>query len=515
MPFSEKLLRLMLLENVSNVKLAKSINVDPSLVSRWKKGERVPTRDSEHLLALATYFAEGAKAEYQIRQIFEMTDKAFSIHNNPSTSFMADAIYDWLCVPADNRAMMDSFIKHLSGFGENDDHSSVPAPSISGSSLSGNGRVFIDSNGRRAAIMALFSMMEQFEKYGEILIFSDENLDWLTGDPEFYRRFLLTFNRLVKHGIRVKLMYPYRRGRANFGDFVEAWLPLYVSGCVQPFCCAKYRDNIFQQFLMAVPGVGAILSQSVAGSKNIPSVLITDTAGVNAVLGEFDTLLDMCVPGMDICQSQDAIFTAEKMKDYWSSIGSIFYIGSVLPMVTAPGHFVYDVIRLANLDGPAARTIACSLKDRADRFIASLRENTCVAMAPLSKPEDVLAGKVTLSNSSMFFGQEIKYTPEYYIKHLEHLAGIMNKYSNYRFQVIDDWDTNLLIMAKVGAGTIISKTSAPPLTFFTEYALYPEITETLYDYLERLYEKIPAEKKTRKYNLYRIESLIKELKNGI
>mgnify|MGYP001118849938 FL=1 len=43
--------------DIRSNKLAKAINVDPSLISRWKTGKRKISHESNHLKAMADYFS--------------------------------------------------------------------------------------------------------------------------------------------------------------------------------------------------------------------------------------------------------------------------------------------------------------------------------------------------------------------------------------------------------------------------------------------------------------------------
>lgn len=65
MYFEQKLNALMHLFKLSNSKLARGINVDPSLVSRWKSGERQMSPASPHVPAIASYFLRLNAYHYQ------------------------------------------------------------------------------------------------------------------------------------------------------------------------------------------------------------------------------------------------------------------------------------------------------------------------------------------------------------------------------------------------------------------------------------------------------------------
>lgn len=63
--FKEKLKLLTDLFKISNSQLARGINVDASLISRWKSGQRKISRNSPHIAAIAAYFIQLNAYQYQ------------------------------------------------------------------------------------------------------------------------------------------------------------------------------------------------------------------------------------------------------------------------------------------------------------------------------------------------------------------------------------------------------------------------------------------------------------------
>jgi len=73
MDFGKKLSLLMSVLSVSNGALAKALSVDPSLISRWRSGSRIPAKDSGYIEMIASYLVEHAKMEHQKLAICEIT----------------------------------------------------------------------------------------------------------------------------------------------------------------------------------------------------------------------------------------------------------------------------------------------------------------------------------------------------------------------------------------------------------------------------------------------------------
>lgn len=73
--FSTCISQLLNILNVSSNKLAKSINVDPSLVSRWKTGKRKISDESSYLKPMADHFSDKIFNDYQKTSIINIASK--------------------------------------------------------------------------------------------------------------------------------------------------------------------------------------------------------------------------------------------------------------------------------------------------------------------------------------------------------------------------------------------------------------------------------------------------------
>ena len=73
--FSICISQLLNILNVSSNKLAKSINVDPSLISRWRTGKRTISYESNYLKPIANFFSDNILNDYQKTSIINIPSK--------------------------------------------------------------------------------------------------------------------------------------------------------------------------------------------------------------------------------------------------------------------------------------------------------------------------------------------------------------------------------------------------------------------------------------------------------
>ena len=96
MNFDQKLTTLMNLFKISNSKLARSINVDASLVSRWKSGERKISLNSPHIPMLANYFLHINAYHYQKEYLDKIIAARLPEKERQDDASRVHVLADWL-----------------------------------------------------------------------------------------------------------------------------------------------------------------------------------------------------------------------------------------------------------------------------------------------------------------------------------------------------------------------------------------------------------------------------------
>lgn len=114
MTFAEKLDLLMNVTNTSNSMLARSISMDPSFISRLRRGTRTPARNVNYILAMAEYFNRSCHAEYQKAALREAMKSSF-INQPQETCDMVELLNKWL--KEEDKASTDSINEFLNDLG--------------------------------------------------------------------------------------------------------------------------------------------------------------------------------------------------------------------------------------------------------------------------------------------------------------------------------------------------------------------------------------------------------------
>lgn len=113
MQFYQKLDFLMNITNTSNSVLGQKLKLDPSYISRLRRGQRNALKDENIIASMAEYFAHYCIADYQLKSISDALNISKAILNS---SELQPSIAKWLINEKPNEVkavgdFMDNFIE--------------------------------------------------------------------------------------------------------------------------------------------------------------------------------------------------------------------------------------------------------------------------------------------------------------------------------------------------------------------------------------------------------------------
>lgn len=127
----------------------------------------------------------------------------------------------------------------------------------------------------------------------ELLLYSDEEMDWLVEDADFHLKWITLMTASVNHGIHIKIIHNIERDIPEMFEAIKSWLPLYMSGMIEPYYCTEKHENRFLHTLFLCPEVACI---SAFHGTEAPSERFyhyyTDKKFLNCRYQTFDSLLN-------------------------------------------------------------------------------------------------------------------------------------------------------------------------------------------------------------------------------
>ncbi|MBP8640126.1 MAG: hypothetical protein KBI01_04405 [Oscillospiraceae bacterium] len=234
MRFFEKLDFLMNITNTSNSALALNIKLDPSHISRLRRGERNPLKNEACIGAMAAYFARHCDQEYQQRALAE----ALNLSAFPrEESKLSASISQWLSLKS--KTEIDTVESFLSGLVNLKNRQAITGAEGSRSAAvekqNNDTCVFLGVAGKRRAVIEFLSDVIAKGKPQTILLFSDEATDWMTDDREFAMQWGYLMAQFLSGGGKIKVIHTVSRDLDEMLSAISQWMPLYMLGAIEPY----------------------------------------------------------------------------------------------------------------------------------------------------------------------------------------------------------------------------------------------------------------------------------------
>lgn len=459
--FSEKLDLLMNVTGTTNSALAHSVTLDASHISRLRRGQRRALKDKASITAISTFFAKRCNESYRKKAVFDAMGLSRDIVDADELS---ELIAGWLMeAKSGGTKTVDSFLAGLT---------KMPPPGPRPLTAKENRRAIGESlpelasyygvEGKRVAVIKFLSAVVAAKEPSTLLLFSDEPTDWMTDNREFAQKWAKLMAAVLSRGNRIIIIHTISRDLDEMLHAISQWMPLYMSGAIEPYFYPKKRDGIFKRTLFIAPGTAAVVSGSVGNSnEQAANLFFTDKTAVDAYELEYMQYLAMCKPLMRIFTARDKDSCFNTLLEFEKERSDAIIKTESLSVLTMPEDVLADIVGRAKMDS--------ALIDAHRRIRGGLLENllaTSCFTEIIRLPDigQVIDGDLSVSLSVMFIGGGICYTPDEFLRHLKHLVHLMETYENFCVRLIEySTDDRYMVYAKEDLGVIVAKTSAPTI----------------------------------------------------
>lgn len=435
MVFSDKLKILMEITGTSNKALAKHLIVDPSMISQLRTGARNITKKNSHVKNMADYFANKCQTPSRLLALNELI-RNDAINEDCSITRLSDIIYEFFINDStDDFDTSSPYHADTELFKNN--------PRIRKSGLTPHGLsdksllVCHNIEEKKDYMKRLFEYFMTLKTPNTIYFSSEEVVDWIYNDSEFYDNFRSWAISLIDKGFTfVRIMKPMEN-KEHFLENFLLWLPIYMTGHVNLYYYPHFRDDIFRQTIITLDNAASYYSSSIARTNTCYySFLSSDRTLSSAYVRQIRDYLALCKPSMYICKTEQNIAVAFSRlmsmpgdritKSYNLSPESIPY-NEVLEYMASSDNEMYQ------LAAKKVRSIY-SITDNADTGYST------VDMCTLASVEDIVSGKVRLQLPGFVNKNPIYYNAELYAIHLGHILHMLETNSNYHFYPLSPSD---------------------------------------------------------------------------
>lgn len=482
MTFAEKLDFLMNITKTSNSALAHAATLDASYISRLRTGKRLMPKDNHLLQGMAIFLARQFKEEYQKKALFDV----LKLINLPSdSSLLAEEITHWLRQDGENSTLqVGRFLSSLSGI----TNRSEPVGQSSDSKLYFPDEVvsiYYGIEGKRKAAEYFLSEVAVCNSPQTLLLFSDEETSWMTESPTYARKWAELMIRVLSRGNRIKIIHTVSRDLDEMLSAINQWMPLYMSGLIEPYFYPKKRDGIFKRTLFIAPETAAVISNSVGNqTSSAANVLCRDRDAVASFTEEFLQYLHLCRPLMQIFTAREREGCYAALAEFERGQADTLIKTESLSLLTMPETLLMQILKRSGIDEHAGGSLHSV---RYQCFIENLQSNHFTELISLPDIENVKSGSIKVSMSDMLSEGAVYYTPEEFISHLKNILLLLESFENYHIHLIDNsTEDRYTVYAREEIGVIIAKTSQPPVVLAINEG---NMTAAFWDFLKSMLDE--------------------------
>ncbi len=473
--FSNRFDALMNIAEVTNSMLGRAVNMNSSHIGRLRSGIRPLPKKHEYLMPMCQYIAGRITKDYQTIALQKLT----GIPNNAleTVEGMANYIEVWLLEHEQNT--LSATGKLISNFSRLSLKSlSMPSHEINTSAPQKYSSYLYGDEGKRRAVEQLFLMVLQEDKPQTLLLYSDENMAWLYEDKAYATRWAELFTSVLLKGNRVRIIHTISRDMNELLEAITKWIPIYITGKIEPYCYPRLRDGIFRQTMFIAPRTAAVVASSVQqNTEGMLNLFLTDKTALNALVTEYNRYFALCRPLMQVFSGQDADNFIKTLSNLVTVEGDTILYSAMPPLFCMPEKLVQE------LSEQTGNELLLPLWKRS---YATFRKNIKKQRLSLALLDPELAllmpQNLHMPLSELVGLKALPYTETQYLLQISRLKHLASQYENFSIIFHKDLAVKLLLYVKEDAGAIMAKEDSPMTAFVISEQ---NMINAFWDYLAR------------------------------
>ncbi len=473
--FSQRLDFMMNLSNSSNIDLARATGIDASAVSRLRTGKRELSKNHFFLPEMCAYFARNLPSEHQKMAAADIICPGKIWPEDHEAA--SDLIGNWLLKSNDFQlSCVEDLLKCVS---------QLRFPTVPEMKLFPlheqlePEHYYYGTDGFREAVITLLDYALSSGSPRTIYIFSDENDSWLNGDHDFSEIWSQRLKKLIFLGCKVFTIKNTSRPLDEQLSSISRWMPLYITGAVEPYYCPKIRDGVYHRTLLIVKGLVALQTSSVAGIKDQTLThLLTEQRAVAALELEYSNYLELCRPAIKVFCEADAFTRQLVATDYGP--GKYYFCCTTPSLPTMPFNVAERISFRSGSD--SFLKLSRNIKE-----VYNLMDGNRQYWELISIPTDrqIADDNIPIGTTKLLGFTDCYYTVKEYSAHIKSIIAFSRQHKNYHFTFTKNIPRNTAVYGKIGRGAVVIKCDRPCISF----GFYqPATGEAICNYLYQQYE---------------------------
>lgn len=462
MKFHDKLTMLMDITKTTNQQLALCSSLDSSYISRLKTGGRSPVKNASYIEDFSQFFSRHIRTPAQRDVVVHLL--GLEPGSTMDSARLAEAIYNWLLIDSSKKTILTDELTYTIPNATTNIEKIDRKHSIHCSCS-----MYLKDEGKCLAALDFFQMVAKEKTPRTLLLFTDEDLAWATRDDKFIEDLFQLIKTSLSNGNKIKIIHDFSRGPQEVLENIKAWMPLYITGCIEPYYYPKVRDGVFRTTLFVAPGLCAMSSNSVedlSGSiRDSTTFLFTKKEAVASMEKQYEQYLDLCKPLMSILTITDPSIYFDISCDLLNRSGTTIMKTSSLSAVSMKNDILESILQRNPQED--VHEVMGSHKKRQATLKTLLMKYPVREILSIPSKDAFNKGEVLVDHLAGLDDLGIYYTREEYVQHLQNMVHLLEEYDNYHVYIDEVAnDLGCSICAKEGHGMIMLKTT-PPFVFLS------------------------------------------------
>lgn len=450
MEFPEKLNLLMELFSISNSKLAKQMSIDPSLVSKWRHGNRLPARNATYIKDLVIYFyqmyqASDAMIQHRLRRLL---GESAELHLDDNEMELKQLLMEWMnpsteTLPQQELTltksqgqqmihMVQQLLNHESNLPMPDDKQDGEKSPISG--MLRQYHLHHGRSGRRKAVLELLDQVMEMAPPQEMLLLSQEDLTWMMESRDFIMEWNKKLMAVLSMGHKITIIHHMDRQEEDLASIMKYWIPLHLTGNVKSWYFPKYVDMPMRSTYFILRDHAAIYAavHDNTSEENNYTFYFRDPLVAKVLESSYQNFLNQCIPLVNT-------YVGDQMDRYMNHITELeeeagTWIGWKNGLSSASlSVSVYEQLLVQAGIGGAERWKRLQMQQRRlEAFRKNILHFSYIEIIPLPMLNMLCReDKATLNQLESFTTKPLQLKPEHVVALLENMVDRLQKHPNY------------------------------------------------------------------------------------
>ena len=455
--------------DLSVTELSRSLNFNPSYLSRIRLGQRRPSDRDGFITGICQYVVR-KKNRSAIAELIGCPEE-----NIASDSTCFSALYKWLSNSiADAQSEIDTFLKKLDEFDLDEYIRAIHFDELKVPSMPfqlPTSKTYYGVEEMKQGELDFFKSTVLSKSTEPVFMCSDMPMEDMGKDLDFVKKWMFAIAMTLKKGLHLNMIHNINRPFTEMMMGLESWIPIYMTGQVSPYYLKGKHNSVYCHSTY-VSGQVALTGECIQGYHNDGHYYLTKRKEEVAYYQKKAAhLLEKAQPLMEIFrQDSENSYHAFLSADAQTN-GTRHNILSSLPIYTLPEDILVEVLKRNSVDDTDRERILAFARKQRDLAETILQENLVLDDVSLLSPDEFAKHPMVLSLSGAFYEKELYYTYEEYTEHLEATKRFAQEHPNYTLKA----DTihafrNIQIQIHEGKWVMVSKNKTPTIHFVIRHS---------------------------------------------